>query len=306
MLLKKVLSFPVIKQVIEASRLIKPWGFEGSTLYDIGYFFFIEVGKSAVTTRASAVAFKFFLALFPALIFLFTLIPYLPLNDLHEQIMLSLKDFMPTNAYQAAVDLINDLLTNQRGGLLSFGFFITLYFATNGINALMEAFNKSLHIKETRTFIMQRVISLFLFFMLSILLLLAASIIIFSEITLDYFIDKGLLISDTLSIILLTVGKWVVVILLLFFAISILFFFGPVNRKRYDFFSPGSTLATVLFIFASQMFSYYVNNFGTYNKVYGSIGTIMVVMLWLEFVCLIMIVGFDLNAKIYSNRKLVK
>jgi membrane protein len=300
-LINKLLQTPLLIKLTRWSKFFKPIGFEGLTLFEIGYFFFVEIGKSAITLRSSAVAFKFFLAIFPAIIFLFSLIPHLPVHDLHQQLLIQMKGFLPATAYKSGVETINDLVSNQHNGLLSFGFLVTLYFSTNGINALMDAFNKATHATETRTVIKQRLVSIFLFIILSALLLTASLLIIFSEVALDYMINKGLLINGSLEIILLTFGKWSVVLLLLFTAISLLYYFGPVNSKKYDMISPGAILATVLSIVASVLFSYYVNNFGTYNKVYGSIGTLMVVMLWLEFNCLIVLIGFDLNAKIYNR-----
>lgn len=300
--INKLLNYPLVEKLMRWSRLVKLPGFEGLTLHDIGYFFFVEIGRSSITTRASAVAFKFFLAIFPAIIFLFSLIPYLPVDDLHQQLLLEMKAFLPREAYQTAVGTINDLVKNQHNGLLSFGFLITLYFSTNGINAMMEAFNQATHATETRTFIKQRAVSILLFIAQSVLLVTASLLVIFSEIALDFMINKGLLINGSLEIVLLTFGKWVIVLLLLFTAISLLYYFGPVKSKKYDLVSPGAILATVLSILASVLFSYYVNNFSTYNKVYGSIGTLMVVMLWLEFNCLIILIGFDLNAKIYSRK----
>ncbi|MEQ1732203.1 MAG: YihY/virulence factor BrkB family protein [Bacteroidia bacterium] len=298
---EKLLNKPIVVKTIDNAKAVALPGFEGLTLYEVGYFFFVEMGKSSITTRSSAVAFKFFLAIFPAIIFLFSLIPHLPVADLHQQLLIQMKAVLPTNAYESGVETINDLVSNQHNGLLSFGFLVTLYFSTNGISALMEAFNQAMHAAETRSFIKERLISIFLFIVLSVLLLTASLLIIFSEVALDYMISRGLLISGSLEIILLTFGKWSVVLLLLFTAISLLYYFGPVNSKKYDLISPGAILATVLSIVASVLFSYYVNNFGTYNKVYGSIGTLMVVMLWLEFNCLIILIGFDLNAKIYNR-----
>jgi len=291
----------LMQKLINGSKAIRPPRFSGLTLYDIGYFFLVETQKSAITTRASAVAFTFFLALFPAIIFVFSLIPFLPIANLHQQLLIELHTLLPQTAYQAAVDTINDLVKTQLNGLLSFGFLVTLYFATNGINALMDAFNQAIHVTETRSFIKQRCVSLFLFVALSALLLTASLLIIFSEVAINYAVDHGLLLSDWGEILLLILGKWSVAFLLLYTAISLLYYFGPVNAANYRFISPGALLATVLSITASLMFSYYVNNFDTYNKVYGSIGSIMVIMLWLEFNCLIMLIGFDLNAKIYNR-----
>jgi membrane protein len=297
----KTLLLGLIQKLISGSKTICPPRFSGLTLYDIGYFFLVETQKSAITTRASAVAFTLFLALFPAVIFIFSLIPFLPIANLHQQLLIELHTLLPQTAYQAAVETITDLVKTQRNGLLSFGFLVTLYFATNGINALMEAFNQAIHAAETRSFIKQRCVSLFLFAVLSALLLTASLLIIFGEVAINYAVEHGLLLSDWGELLLLTLGKWSVAFLLLYTAISLLYYFGPVNSSNYQFISPGALLATVLSIVASLLFNYYVNNFGTYNKVYGSIGSIMVIMLWLEFNCLIILIGFDLNAKIYNR-----
>ncbi len=297
----KILLVAAIQKLIDSSKTMRLPRYSQLTWYDIGYFFLVETQKSAISTRASAVAFTFFLALFPAIIFFFSLIPFLPIDNLHQQVLNDMHSLLPENAYQAAVETINDLVKNQHNGLLSFGFLVTLYLSTNGINALIDAFNQAIHVVETRSFIKQRIVSLYLLGALSLLVLTASLLIIFSEIAINYAIAHGLLLSDGIVIVLLTLGKWLIVFLLLFTAISLLYYFGPVNSANYKLISPGALLATVLSITASLLFNYYVNNFGTYNKVYGSIGTIMVIMLWLQFNCLIMLIGFDLNAKIYNK-----
>jgi membrane protein len=291
----------VTQQLVAWSKTIKPLGFSGLTLYDIGYFFIVENQKSVINTRASAVAFTFFLALFPAIMFFFSLIPFLPIDNLYQQLLKEMHTLLPENAYQAAVVTINDLVNTQHNGLLSFGFLVTLYFATNGINALIDAFNHAIHVTETRNFIQQRLVSLWLFITLSVLVLTASLLIIFSEVAINYAIAHGVPLSGWLVMALLTLGKWVISFLLLFTAISLLYYFGPVNSVNYQLINTGALLATILSVIASLLFNYYVNNFATYNKVYGSIGTIMVVMLWLQFNCLIILIGFDLNAKIYNR-----
>ena len=192
-------------------------------------------------------------------------------------------------------------MQNQHNGLLSFGFLITLYFSTNGINALIDAFNQILHHSETRGFFQQRLVSLLLFIGLSLLVITASVLIIFSELAselaIDYALAHGVLLSDGLVLLLLTIGKWLIAFLLLFVAIYTLYYFGPV-KSDHRCIIQGTVLATVLSIAASLLFNYYVNNFGTYNKIYGSIGTVMVVMLWLQFNCLTLLIGFDWNAKI--------
>ncbi len=290
-----------VQKLIQWSTTIQAAGFEGLTLYDIGFFFIVETRKSAIATRASAAAFTFFLALFPAIIFFFSLIPYLPVENLHKELLDEMHLLLPENAYQAAVETINDLVETQHNGLLSFGFLVTLYFATNGITALVDAFNQAIHVVETRSFIKQKVVSLFLFVALSLLILTASLLIIFSGLALNYAVDHGLLLSEGLVILLLNLGKWLIAILLLFTAISLLYYFGPVKSANYRLINTGAVLATVLSIATSLLFNYYVNHFGDYNKVYGSIGTVMVIMLWLQFNCLVILIGFDLNAKIYNR-----
>ena len=261
------------------------------------YFLVIESQKNALTIRASAAAFSFFLALFPAIMFFFTLIPFLPIDNLHAQLLQEMQTFLPRNAYDAAVTTINDLVQNQHNSLLSFGFLITLYFSTNGINALIDAFNQILHHSETRGFFQQRLVSLLLFIGLSLLVITASVLIIFSELAIGYGLAHGVLLSDRLVLLLLTIGKWLIAFLLLFVAIYTLYYFGPV-KSEHRCITQGAVLATVLSIAASLLFNYYVNNFGTYNKIYGSIGTVMVIMLWLQFNCLTLLIGFDWNAKI--------
>ncbi len=222
---KALLKEPM-QRLTNWSQAIRPHCFSGLTLYDIGHFFIVETQQSAITTRASAVAFTLFLALFPAIIFIFSLIPYLPIADLHQQVLNEMQTLLPKNAYQAAVETINDLVKNQHNGLLSFCFLVTLYFATNSIHALMNAFNQAIHAVETRTFIQQRIVSLFLFVVLSILLLTASLLIIFSEVAVNFAIGHGLLLSDWSEIALLTLGKWLVAFFLLYTAISLLYYFS--------------------------------------------------------------------------------
>lgn len=296
----KMLPFSdFLKKLSCRAKTIKPWGCGGLSCYELGYFFIVDSQESAVYMRATAVAFTFFFALFPAIIFFFTLIPYLPIDNLHQQLLTDLQSLLPENTYQAAVNTINDL-TQQRTGLLSFGFLFALYFATNGINALIDAFNQSIHVVETRGFIEQRFVSMFLLVVISLLVLIASLLIIFSEVVINYALSQGLLLSDTVILSALLLGKWIVSFLLLFTAISLLYYFGPVNSSNYKIMNIGAIFATVLSIIASLLFNYYVNQFGTYNKIYGSIGTVMVLMLWLQFNCLIILLGFDLNAKLYN------
>ncbi|HLG36311.1 MAG TPA: YihY/virulence factor BrkB family protein [Bacteroidia bacterium] len=303
--LRTIVYSPPVNKLAEASKKLILPGFGGMPLYDVADFFFTGIQKGAIKTRASSVAYSFFLALFPAIIFLFSLIPYIPIKDFQPQLLLLLQDIFPKDAYVAARSTIEDIVKHQRGGLLSLGFVLVIYFTTNGISALIDGFNKSYHIKETRTGFKQRMVALFLTAIISLLVIAAIVIIITSEAATQYLVTTGLIKSKG-QIVLFYLGKWLVTAALFLFAISFLYYFGPAQHKRWRFFSAGSILASFLSILTSVGFGAFVNNFGSYNKLYGSIGTLIVIMLWIYYNALILIIGFELNASIgnaKSSRK---
>jgi membrane protein len=281
-------------------------GMDGLSLSYMARFFVKGVINGAVPGRASSIAFNFFLALFPAVIFLFTLIPYIPVSGFQDQLLGIIEKIMPTNAYEAARSTIVDIVKHQRGGLLSFGFLFALYFSTNGINSIIEGFNKSYHLVETRSFFKQRVVALILTIILSILVLISISLMIFSETVLEYMMTFGL-IKDGFIYQLLQAAKWIIILAQFFLGISFIYYLGPSRKMKWRFFSAGSILATLLCIIVSLGFTYFVNNFGQYNKVYGSIGTLIVVLLWIYFNSINLLLGFELNASVeLANRKVKK
>ncbi len=281
--------------------------FEGVSLYDILKFFFKQIFFGDVHTRASAVSFSVFLAIFPAIIFLFTLIPYLPISNLEQEILMSFQQIMPINAYLTLRSTIQDIASNQNGNLLSLGFVLALFFATNGILAIIEDFNKSEKVFESRSFVRQRLVALALTLIISFLLVIATVLVIGGNFALS-FLEQNYIIKDQSLLAALWTSKWLIIIFMAFAAISVLYYFGPSGYvyRRWRFLLPGAVLATVLFVATSVGFSYYVNNFGQYNKLYGSIGTIMVIMLWIYFNITVILVGFELNASLYVMQKHLK
>jgi membrane protein len=279
-----------------SKRLILP-GFNGLSLNYVWVFFINGIQKGAITSRASSLSFNFFLALFPAIIFFFTLIPYVPIPHFQDQLLDLIKNILPTQAFLAVRTTIEDIVRHQRGGLLSFGFIAALYFATNGVHAMIDAFNKSFHGIETRSFVKQRVISLILTISLSFLVVTAIVLIITNEYFIKWIVHHGLLKNKT-QFLMLFAFKWLIIAALLFFTISFIYYYGPAKKRKWRFISAGSTLATFLSILTSIGFSYFVNNFGQYNKLYGSMGTLIVVLLWIYFNSLILLIGFELNASI--------
>jgi len=290
----------MFKLTLEISKKIKPSGFSGLSIYDVAIFFWKGLIEGAITTRASSLAFNFFLAFFPSIIVFFTLIPYIPIVGLQEILMEILSVVLPPSTNEVTFNTLDDIINNARGGLLSVGFILALYFSTNGVNSLIEAFNASYHIRENRPIIQQRLLSLGLTLLLSFMLIIAIGLIIFGKLILSYLTDFDIISNSAADLILF--GKWFAIFLMLFFGISTLFHLGPSIKSKWKLFTPGSTLATLGVIITSIGFNYYINHFSQYNKVYGSIGTLMIILIWMYFNSIILLTGFELNASI-SNAK---
>jgi membrane protein len=303
---KKLISF--WEQILAKAKKITLPGFDKMPLYDVMVFFWRSIVDGALSTRASAIAFSFFVGLFPAIIFLFTLIPYIPIENFQNQLFLLIKDMVPANAFMAIEETVQDILHRQRGGLLSLGFFMALIFSTNGFASMMTAFDASLHSFERRTWMGQRLIALLLLAIMSVLLTLAIALITYGQHFINYLANNGYL-KDHFIIILLTLGKWIVILVLFFMANSFLYYLAPAKKTKWRFISAGSTLSTALSVATFVGFTYYINNFGQYNKLYGSIGTLLVIMLLMYLLSMILLIGFELNASIneaikQSNRKI--
>lgn len=283
------------------TRNIYPPGFEGSSLFEVGKYFCRGLSKGSISNRASSLAFNFFLALFPAIIFLFTLISYIPIRHFQDQLLEIIHNIVPAKAYQAARITIEDIIRHRRGDLLSFGFLTTLYFSTNGINAMIEGFNRTYHAIETRSFVKQRIIALFLTLLLSILLLISISLMLISQNMLFLLVKWKVVRFKVIYFVILS-GKWFIISCMFFLGISSLYYFGPSRKRKWRFFSAGSFFATFLSGIISLGFSYFVNHFGSYNKVYGSIGTLIVILLWIYFNAIAILSGFELNASIHNAR----
>lgn len=298
--LKRTIILYILRLIAFTKHFVIP-GFRGMSVYDVAKFFIIGINKGAITTRASSLAFNFFLALFPAIIFLFTLIPYVPIKGFQEELFILMQDIFPPTTFDATKSTIDDIVNNKQGGLLSIGFVIALYFSTNGINSLIEAFNANIHIKESRSLLMQRWVSLVLTLILSVLVFLAITLIIFSQNFVEFLQVKNIL-SETVAQIILDF-KWIVLLILLYAGVSFLYYYGPARTEKLSLFSPGSIVATILIVLTSLGFSYYVDNFAQYNKLYGSIGTLMIILLWLYFNSIIFLLGFELNTSIVQAVK---
>ncbi len=284
---------------IRHAKCVSIIGFNGVPVYYVISFFLKGIIQGSITTRASAVAFSFFVAIFPTIIFVFTLIPFIPIENFQTELLGLIKGIIPSNAFSMMEETLIDVVTRKSGGLLSFGFVAALFFSHNGISSLIDAFNATYHTIETRSFFNQHLVALLLTIVLPLLFVVAVALIFFGQMGLNYLVTKGWL-QMNFTYYLIVYSKWLVTIALIFFSISLLYFMAPAKRTKFRFISLGSIMATLLIMVTSLGFSYFVNNFGQYNTLYGSIGSLLALMAWMYFNAIGFIVGFELNASISS------
>ncbi len=284
---------------IRKAKRVSFVGFQGVPVYDVLRFFLKGIVRGSITTRASAVAFDFFVAIFPSIIFLFTLIPYIPVENFQQQLLDLIQGIIPEIAFELIESTLVEVVTQKSWGLLSFGFFGAMFFSHNGISALIDAFNATYHTIETRSFVNKHLAAFVLTLILPLLLTIAVVFVIFGQMVLNFLFEESIL-NLSITYYLIVLMRWLIVILLFFFSISFLYYLAPAKRTKFRFFSPGSLMATLMILVTSVVFSYYVNSFGQYNALYGSIGSLLALMFWIYFNAIGLIVGFELNASISS------
>lgn len=298
----KFVKLPVVKQLILLTQRIKlPW-LHGLSLYDLLDLYFIGVIEGAISYRASAIAWSFFMALFPFMLFILNLIPYIPIDGFQDDFMGFVQQSVPPTTYDAIYKIINDILHNSHSGLLSTGFLMAILLMTNGVNAILGGFESGHHVHVTlkRKFFRQYFVALALSILLSLVLIITVAVIVIFEV----LIQKTK-IQDVLSdnIPLIEMGRYIFVILMILMATSLLFKYGIKREKKRKLISIGSVFTTILIIISSYFFGIWVVKFSKYNELYGSIGTLLVVMFYIWINCMILLLGFDLNASIHHIKR---
>ena len=283
------------------SKLVLP-GFDGIPIGHVFRFVIKGFRRGVLVTRASSIAFNLLMALLPATLFLFTLIPFIPIPNFQKELIELFENMLPINAFNFLESTIIDIVTNKSGVWLLTMFIATIIFSTNGIHAIIHAFVVSAHSFQSRSWIHQRKVSILLLFIVVLMIALAGFLVIFGKMFVNYLVEIDIL-ERNLVIGIVVFIKWILVIGLLFLAISFLYYLAPARKSDFRFISPGSTLATILFIVTSLGFSAYVNNLGQYNKLYGWIGTLMVILIWLYLNAIALLIGFELNVSIKDARE---
>jgi len=290
------------EKIAERAKKISLPFFEGVPLYDVALFFWRSIDKGAIATRASAIAFSFFIAFFPFVIFLFTLIPYIPIENFQNELLILIQDVVPPSTFKTIENTVIDIITQPRGDLLSFGFFAALIFSTNGLASMISAFDATIHTIHRRSWISQRITAIFLLIILSLMLTIVIALLTSGQLFIQY-LQENQILRDRFTIFLLSFGKWMVILALLFFTFSFMYYLAPAKKTKWHFISAGGTLSTVLSVLTIIGFTYYINKFNQYNELYGTIGTLLIILLLMYVMSLILLLGFELNASIHQAKK---
>ena len=267
-----------------------------TSLYDLLKIFLISLTKDDILERAKAITYNFTLAIFPGIIFLFTLIPYIPIPNLQDTIM-SFFEELDLIMIEQVRSTVEDIISRPRGDLLSFGVIFAVYLATNGMLSLITNFNYFYKTKFTRGFFKNYLVAFVLTILLILIMTLAMGLLIGGQLVLDFLLDIGILNQDFLFIMIITL-RFLILFIIFQLMISIIYYLGPSVEKKWHFMNTGSVIATLLCIGSSYLFSYYLTNFASYNKFYGSIGAVIAFMIWLYLLSVILLLGFVINVTI--------
>lgn len=287
------------ESAVERAKKISFPLFDGVPLYDVLLFFWRSIVDGSITTRASGIAFSFFIALFPGIIFIFTLIPYIPIDNFQNELFIIIQQLVPESIWPTVEETITEIILQPRGDLLSLNFVFALFFATNGLVSMMTAFDATVHNINRRKWWSQHIAAIYMLIIFMLLLTVAIALLTGGQSLINY-LDSNDIIRDRFLVILLTIGKWIITLTMFFFAFSFLYYMAPAKKTQWRFISAGGTLATVLSIIGFVGFRYYINNFSQYNKLYGSIGTLLAILFLMYLMSLILLIGFELNASIYQ------
>jgi membrane protein len=281
-----------------SKKIILP-GFNGVALYDVINFFIRQIKKTSLTERAAAISYNFIMAIPPICLFLFTLIPHLPFvkkRMLQFQLRKLITDIIPAREHNKnLIDFVNGFLEHPRIGLLSFGFILLLFFGSNGMMGLMRSFNKNYMGARKRTGLKKRWIAIRLTLLIMSLLLACLLLLIMQGVILKWMGVTNTTVRNAIDLL-----RWGLIISLIFYSIAFIYKYAPDINKKWRLASPGSILATSLSIIGTIGFSVFVNNFGKYGALYGSIGTVIVLMSLIYINSLILLVGYELNVSIHS------
>ena len=295
----KLNKIPVVKQLVSLTKAVKLKSLEGLSLYDILELYVLGIFKGAFSYRASSIAFSFFMALFPFALFILNLIPFIPLENFQADFLEFVEEGVPPNTYDAIEAILRDIMETSHQGLLSSGFILSILLMTNGINAILGGFEMSAHITITRGFFRQYFISLAISLVLSMILLITVAAIVIAEVMIQKINIRGY-VAD---VSVIEWSRYGFILLMILITTSILYKFGAKETSSIAFISYGAVFTTILIVISSYIFGIYVTKFAKYNELYGSIGTLLVLMFYIWINCMVLLLGFELNATISKLKR---
>ncbi|WGK64673.1 YihY/virulence factor BrkB family protein [Croceiramulus getboli] len=290
---EKLEKIPIIAQLADFSKKVILPGFEGLSLYDLLETYALGIVKGTFSTRASSIAFSFFMAIFPALLFLLNLVPYIPISNFQAQFLDFIEELLPPQTSSFFEPILVDIAANPRGGLLSLVGVLAIILTANGVNAIFSGFEYSYHVEINRSVIRQYLVSIGVGIILVLLFLLTASVIIYIQYLMVSMEEQG---YRTGQLVWLPVLRYVFFLVMTYCIIATLYYFGTKESRQSRFFSLGALMTTLLFILTTYLFGVYINNFSTYNELYGSIGALLILMIYIWINANLLLLGFELNA----------
>ena len=278
-------------------------GFRGKPMYDVLVYFINGFSKGYLTDRAAAVAFNVFLAIFPAVMVLFTIIPYLPLEGVKDMIVQFIHQMLPQNIVGRVVGTIDEIMSHQHNTLMSIGIIMAFYFSSGAIRAFFRGFDMGVNHIGKMNMLRMYGGGLITTLILGSLLITSIALIIIGNNYLPWLFNK-INFYNGFIITLINIGRWLLTVFVLLVAIAVLYYYGnPHKDRKFRLFTPGTIMFTVLFIIGTVGFNYYIVNFSNYNALYGSIGGVIIFMMWMYVNCIIVLIGYELDASIFLAEK---
>ena len=291
-LLKTNFIISTINYITNFLKTIKWEILYGFSLYELLNLYFTGILKGSITTRAGSISFSFFMAFFPFLLFVLNLIPFIPIDNFDQIFLDLLESLIPKESSAFFHDIFIDINSNKRSGLLSTTLFFSVILIGSGVNSVFAGFSDSYHIEFSRNFIKQYLYAIMVGFILVVVVLFAT---VFS-IAFDFLIARDISIISYLFLFL----KYVFLMMVALIAFSSLYFFGTIQGRNLRFISPGSFMTTFLLVISTYFFGIYIDNFANYNELYGSIGALIIMMLYIWINSISLLLGFELNVVIYK------
>ena len=276
-------------------------GNRGVPIYDVTRYCLVSIFNGTLWQRSKGLAYSFLTAIPPLMIFLFTLIAFFPVDGLQDELLTELGGIVPEAIMGPLSSTINDVMGHRHGTLLSIGFASSILLAANGLMGVMTSLNFANNSIEKRPYLQRYLISIALVFVIYILIVLVLSLMIGHKYLLQLIFSQGWMNITKFNTLLFNIGRWLILTLATLLAVSLIYYWAPVKKQRVGFFSAGSVLATLMFFILSWALGIYLNNFSHYNLLYGSIGTLLMLMFWIFFNCLVLLVGYELNISIYNE-----